>query len=172
MTKPGQTSAPVGHCNIGAVVIVGVLAGFPAGVFGVGGGILIFPGLVLVAGMDQRLAHGTSLAAALPISIASLVTYATHDNVDWNMAVWLSIGAVAGAVIGTKLLHVLPHRTLGYLFAGILIISAVRLFIATNAAGRTDLTLTSGLAVIAVGLATGILAASSASAAASSWCRR
>ena len=84
------------------IALVGVLAGFLAGLFGVGGGILIVPGLVLAAHMSQRLAHGTSLAAVLPISIASLITYAVHDNVDWNVALWLAIGAVAGAVIGTQ----------------------------------------------------------------------
>ena len=128
-----EAAAPTAHAPVGAIVVVGVLAGFLAGLFGVGGGILIVPGLVLAAGMDQRLAHGTSLAAVLPISIASLVTYATHDNVDWDVAWWLAIGAVAGAVIGTKLLHVLPHRTLGLLFAGLLIVSAVRLFVSTDA---------------------------------------
>jgi uncharacterized protein len=144
--------------HLGAIVAVGVLAGFLAGLFGVGGGILIVPGLVLAAGMDQRLAHGTSLAAVLPISIASLVTYAAHDNVDWAVALWLSVGAVAGAVIGTKLLTVLPHRTLGLLFAGILIVSAVRLFVDTDASGRGDLTAPGGFALVAIGLATGILA--------------
>ena len=144
--------------NLGAIVLVGVLAGFLAGLFGVGGGILIVPGLVLAAGMDQRLAHGTSLAAVLPISIASLITYATHDNVDWPVAVWLSIGAIAGAVVGTKLLHVLPHRTLGLLFVSILLLSAVRLFIAADADGRSSLTIAGGVALVAIGLVTGILA--------------
>ena len=151
-------AAPTAHTPVGAIVVVGVLAGFLAGLFGVGGGILIVPGLVLAAGMDQRLAHGTSLAAVLPISIASLVTYATHDNVDWDVALWLAIGAVAGAVIGTKLLHVLPHRTLGLLFSGLLIVSAVRLFVSTDADGRAAITAATAAALVVVGLATGILA--------------
>ena len=119
------------------VVIVGVLAGFLAGLFGVGGGILIVPGLVLATRMSQRLAHGTSLAAVVPISVASLATYAAHDNVDWPVAVWLAIGAVLGAVIGTRLLHVLPQRTLAILFMVALVASAVRLFIATTPTGAT-----------------------------------
>ena len=49
-------------------------------------------------------------------------------------------GMVAGAVIGTKLLHVLPHRTLGLLFSGLLIVSAGRLFVSTDADSRAPLT--------------------------------
>jgi uncharacterized protein len=162
MTEPPTTTvrAPAGatSANPLAIAAVGVAAGFLAGLFGVGGGLLIVPGLVLVAGMDQRLAHGTSLAAVLPISVASLVTYAAHDNVDWSAAVWLSVGAVAGAVIGTKLLHILPYRTLAILFSIVLLASAVRLFIATDADGRSPLSAAGVVALVAVGLAAGILA--------------
>jgi len=144
--------------NLVAIVAVGAVAGFLAGLFGVGGGLLIVPGLVLVAGMDQRLAHGTSLAAVLPISVASMLTYAAHDNVDWPAALWLSVGAVGGAVIGTRLLHVLPHRVLALLFAGIVLASAVRLFLATDADGRSALSATGVVALVAVGLLAGIVA--------------
>jgi uncharacterized membrane protein YfcA len=141
-----------------AILAVGAAAGFLAGLFGVGGGLLIVPGLMLVAGMDQRLAHGTSLAAVLPIAVASVATYAAHDNVDWPVALWLSVGAVAGAVIGTRLLQILPHRVLALLFAGVVIVSAVRLFIATDATGRDALSGGGIVALVAVGLAAGILA--------------
>lgn len=144
--------------DIGRIVLVGVLAGLLAGLFGVGGGILIVPGLVMAAHMPQRLAHGTSLAAVLPISVASLITYAAHDNVDWPVALWLAVGGVGGAVLGTRLLHVLPHRTLGFLFAAILAASAVRLFFATDADGRDDLTIGMVVGLILIGIATGILA--------------
>jgi len=141
-----------------AIAVVGVLAGFLAGLFGVGGGILIVPGLVLVAGMAQRLAHGTSLAAVLPIAVASLLTYVIHDNVDWSAAVWLTIGAVGGAVLGTKLLHALPHRTLGLLFVTVLLASAVRLFFSPAADGRGGITAGLVAALVVLGLVTGILA--------------
>jgi uncharacterized membrane protein YfcA len=158
MTQTSPARSGHQHRDLGPILVVGVLAGLLAGLFGVGGGILIVPGLVMAAHMPQRLAHGTSLAAVVPISIASLITYAAHDNVDWAVAVWLAIGAVGGAVLGTRLLHVLPHRTLGFLFAAILVISAIRLFISTDATGRDDLTVGGVVALLAVGLATGILA--------------
>ena len=57
------------------LLVVGIGAGFLSGVFGVGGGILVVPGLMIFVHMEQRRAHGTSLAAVLPIAAASLVTY-------------------------------------------------------------------------------------------------
>lgn len=151
-THPSTTTA------VGPIIVVGVLAGFLAGLFGVGGGILIVPGLVVAAHMQQRLAHGTSLAAVVPIAIASVLTYLTHGNVDWTVSLWLAIGAVGGAVIGTRLLHVLPHRTLGLLFAIILIASAIRLFLSTDADGRGALSVLGAIALLAIGVVTGILA--------------
>jgi uncharacterized protein len=155
-TARGTTERPANA--LAPIAIVGLLAGFLAGLFGVGGGILIVPGLVLAAHMSQRLAHGTSLAAVVPISLASLASYAAHGNVDWNVALWLAIGAVGGAVIGTRLLHVLPHRTLAIIFIVVLVASAVRLFVATDADGRGDLSVPAVLALVVVGLVTGILA--------------
>ena len=140
------------------VLLVGLAAGFLSGMFGVGGGILIVPALVLVVKMDQRKAHGTSLAAVLPISAASLVTYWAHDHVDFRVALCLAIGAIGGAIIGTKLLHVLSHRTLSLAFSGLLIATAIRLFMQTNGVGRETLTVSMVIALVFVGLITGILA--------------
>ncbi|MGD9701793.1 MAG: sulfite exporter TauE/SafE family protein [Acidimicrobiia bacterium] len=139
-------------------VVLGLAAGFLSGLFGVGGGILIVPALVMFLKMDQRLAHGTSLAAVLPIALSSLAGFWTNGNIDWPVALFLAIGAVGGAMLGTKLLHVLPHRTLGFAFAAVLIASAIRLFITTEANGRGDLTLAMAVGLVAVGLGTGILA--------------
>ena len=155
-TNVGTAERPA--AGLAPIAAVGLLAGFLAGLFGVGGGILIVPGLILAAHMGQRLAHGTSLAAVVPISVASLVSYAAHGNVDWSVAGWLAIGAVGGAVIGTRLLHVLPHRTLAIIFIVVLVASALRLFFASDADGRVDLSPASVIALAVVGLATGILA--------------
>ncbi|MDP4692095.1 MAG: sulfite exporter TauE/SafE family protein, partial [Ilumatobacteraceae bacterium] len=97
MNSPVEKATEQG--KFGAIVLVGLAAGLLSGIFGVGGGILIVPGLVFFAKMDQRRAHGTSLAAVLPISISSLATYWAHDHVDWPVALFLAIGAVAGALL-------------------------------------------------------------------------
>jgi hypothetical protein len=139
--------------------IVGLGAGAVSGLFGVGGGILIVPGLILVMHMEQRLAHGTSLAAVLPISVASLVGYLADGKVDWAVALPLSAGAVAGALVGTKLLHVLPHRATGFGFVGVILVTAVRLLTDNGLAdGRSTLHVGAVLALVVTGLLTGILA--------------
>jgi len=144
--------------SIVPVISVGLAAGLLSGIFGVGGGILIVPGLVFFAKMNKRLAHGTSLAAVLPISASSLITYWTHDNVDWSVALFLAIGAVSGAILGTKLLKTARHDVLSIGFTGILLLSAVRLYWSTSGTGRDDLTLLLAVVLVAIGVATGILA--------------
>ena len=141
------------------VVLVGLVAGFLSGLFGVGGGILIVPALVLLLGFTQRLAHGTSLAAVLPIAIASLTSYAIEDKVDWKVGALLAVGAVAGAVIGTHILHRLPHDMLAIIFAVLLVATAVRLlFDHSDAGGRGDLHPLTIISLVIVGLITGVLA--------------
>lgn len=140
------------------IVLVGVGAGILSGLFGVGGGILVVPALVMVLGLDQRLASGTSLGAVFPIAVASLVTYWSRSNVDWVMALWLSIGAVAGAVYGTKLIHLLPRRFIGYLFTVMLILTAIRLYVPTEASGRGVIEAGGAIALVLIGFLTGVLA--------------
>ncbi len=133
-----------------------MLAGFLSGLFGVGGGILIVPGLVLFLGMDQRLAHGTSLAAIVPIALAGVAGYALDGAVDWAAGALLIIGAAAGAVIGTRALRTVSQRWLRALFAVFLILTAVRLFIpVVEATGRGPLEVLDVMALIAVGVVSG-----------------
>ena len=118
------------------VVVVGVLAGLLAGIFGVGGGILIVPGLMWVLAMEQRRAHGTSLAAVLPISVAGLIPYLIAGNVQWVKAAALVAGSLIGAIYGVKVLAVIDKRKLAFGFATLMVLSAARLVWAP-AAGTT-----------------------------------
>jgi uncharacterized membrane protein YfcA len=142
------------------VIAVGLVSGFLSGIFGVGGGILIVPALVLVLRIDQRLAHGTSLAAVIPIAVSGTLGYTLDDKIDWSASVCLAVGAAAiGAVVGTHLLHVLPRRGLALAFAGVLALTAVRMAIDnSDAAGRGDLTIGVIALLLLIGIVAGTLA--------------
>lgn len=140
------------------VALVGLAAGALGGLFGVGGGLILVPGLTLIARVERRMAHGTSLAATLPIALASLTTYVVNGNVDWRVGGLLAIGTVTGAVIGTKLLTVLDKRTLTILFILTVLATAIRLFLASDTTGRDALSLLDALVLVVIGVATGTLA--------------
>jgi uncharacterized membrane protein YfcA len=145
--------------RLGLTIAVGLVAGFLSGLFGVGGGILIVPALVMALRFDQRLAHGTSLAAVLPIALSSLLSYGLEGEVDWTVASFLAIGAVAGAVIGTHILHKLPHDALAIAFIVVLVATAVRLILDhSEAGGRAALSVVGAVVLVLAGVVTGILA--------------
>lgn len=138
-------------------VLIGVLAGLVSGIFGVGGGILIVPGLLWFAKYEQRLAHGTSLAAVVPISAASLVPYLVNGAVDWAVVTLLLGGSVFGALAGTSLLHRVPVRALSASFAVLLVATAVRLFVSPHGGGNGALDARFVAAIATTGLIAGLV---------------
>lgn len=143
----------------GRVALVGVIAGFTSGLFGVGGGIVIVPTLVLLAGFPHKLATGTSLSAIVPISISGIVGYATAGEVDWAAAVCVAAGAVVGAVVGTRWLVRISAPVLQICFAGAMLLTATKMFLEDgDGAGRAGLTVAMAIALVLLGLLSGILA--------------
>jgi len=108
---------------------IGVVAGFFGALFGVGGGIVIVPLLVLVCAFDQRRAAATSLAAILFSSIAASITYAFHGDVKPGAAAAVGIPAVFGVLAGTALQQRIPVQKLSYAFALLLAAVGVRLLV-------------------------------------------
>lgn len=141
------------------VALAGLLAGFTSGLFGVGGGIVIVPALVVLAGFPHKLATGTSLSAIVPISIAGIVGYATAGEIDWAAAACVSGGAVVGAVVGTRWLVRISQPVLQITFAGAMLVAAARMLVGdADASGRSGLTIAMALALALLGLGAGILA--------------
>jgi uncharacterized membrane protein YfcA len=141
------------------IVAVGVIAGFTSGLFGVGGGIIIVPTLVLLAGFPHKLATGTSLTAIVPISIAGIVGYATAGEVDWAAAACIAAGAVAGALAGTRWLVRASTPALQLGFSVAMLLTAAKLFVDdTTGAGRGALTVGTAVTLVALGVASGVLA--------------
>lgn len=140
------------------LVAVGVTAGFVAGLFGVGGGILIVPGLWWAARMDPRRAHGTSLAAMVPMTVAGLATYVGGGHVDWPAAAALAVGALVGAWVGAGLLARVRTRTLTVAFAVALVASAARMLLGGAAPTSEGVSAAGAVVLAGVGLVAGVLA--------------
>jgi uncharacterized membrane protein YfcA len=108
---------------------VGTAAGAFSGLFGVGGGIVLVPLLVLWFGYGERLATGTSLAAILVIAVLAAGGQAVYGNVDVLKGVLVGVPAVGGVVAGTALQQRLPERAVSLLFALLLVVIAVELIV-------------------------------------------
>ena len=138
-------------------LLIGAVAGLLGGLFGIGGGIVIVPALLTLLSMERRLAHGTSLAATVPVAVASLATYSVSGNVDWPIAAYLAAGAICGTIVGTHLLQIIPKRPLTIIFISVILLTAVRLLVSSEAVGRDDLTVFGVVGLIAIGFVTGTL---------------
>ena len=142
-----------------AFIGIGLAAGLLSGLFGVGGGTVIVPLLVLLLGFDQKLAAGTSLAAIVPTAAIGVISYAVHGAVAWIPAVILAAGSVVGAQIGTRLLPRISQTALRWCFVGFLVVVIISLFlvIPSRDAGLA-LTWVTGPLLLVLGLFTGVLA--------------
>jgi uncharacterized membrane protein YfcA len=108
-------------------MVIGTLAGLFSGLFGVGGGSVIVPLLVLWLGYDERAATATSLAAIVFIAGFAAATQGLYGNVHVLDALLVGVPAVAGVLLGTSLQQRLQERSIALLFAAVLVASAIEL---------------------------------------------
>ena len=107
--------------------ILGFVGGVLAGLFGVGGGILFVPTLVLVLGLTQVHAEATSLLAILPTVIVGTWRQRRYGNVDLRAGLLVGIGSIAGVEGGVLIAKALPEETLRQLFAVLMFLVAASL---------------------------------------------
>jgi uncharacterized membrane protein YfcA len=143
-----------------APIAIGLAAGLSAGLFGVGGGVLAVPGLVLLVGMAQVTASATSLAAIVVSASAALVPYIVAGNVDWGATEILLVGAIAGAVGTNRILHRIPNRALSLAFTATVLVAAIRMITSQTPANGSaiGLDLTMIVILLVLGLVSGALA--------------
>ena len=109
---------------------IGTSAGIFSGLFGVGGGTIVVPLLILWFGFGERLATGTSLAAIIVIGLLGAIAQGgLYGNVHWGTAVWLSVPAVLGVLVGTAVQQRISERAVALLFAGLLVVIAAELIL-------------------------------------------
>lgn len=156
MTRAVPSATPV---RWGQLVAIGVVAGAASGLFGVGGGSIIVPALVIVAGFGQKLATGTSLTAVVPISAAALIGYLGADSVDLARGGIICAGSLLGALVGTRLLRRSADRWLQVGFAVLLVATSLRMLLGDPiASGAGPLDAAAVGALLLLGLAAGVLA--------------
>lgn len=112
-----------------ALAVVASAAGLFSGLFGVGGGVVMVPLLILWLGYGSREATGTSLAAIVVIAAVATLTHGAYGNVHVAKGLLVGVPAVGGVLAGTWLQQRVPPRSVRLLFAGLLVLTAVDLVV-------------------------------------------
>ena len=112
------------------LVLIGLCAGLLSGFVGVGGGIIIIPLLMLLLGMGQHNAQGTSLAVMLPpIGILAAWNYHKEGFVNWKYAVIISLAFIIGGYFSSKWAVTVDTKTLKKVFGLILLLGGLKLIL-------------------------------------------
>jgi uncharacterized membrane protein YfcA len=116
-----------GHGRTLRLAAIGTAGGLFSGLFGVGGGTVMVPLLLLWMGYDARSAAATSLGAITLIAAFAVATQGLYGNVDVLAGVLVGVPAVGGVLIGTWLQQRLASDTIAFAFAAVLVIAAINL---------------------------------------------
>ena len=137
------------------LIAFGVLVGVFSGVMGLGGGAIMIPVMVLVFGLSQPMAHGTSLAVMIPpVALPAVIQYYRHGNVNVTMAAWMAVGVLMGSFFGAYIANALPKEQLKLVFGFLLIyVAAYTVF------GKEHLARTTILSALLVVVAMAVFAA-------------
>lgn len=124
--REGDASVVLGRDNAPKLVGYGAGTGLFSGFFGIGGGFLIVPALVLATGMPMINAIGSSLLAVGSFGLATAMNYAASGLVDWHVAAQFIAGGVAGGISGTMVANRLSagRNTLSRIFASVIFVVA------------------------------------------------
>lgn len=107
----------------------GVVAGFLNGLFGSGGGTVIVPFLEEFLDQSEHKAHATAILIILSFTVISLFFYGYRNHLSYEVALWASIGGVAGGFLGAKLLKKLSGGVIRKIFGAFMLIAAVRMVV-------------------------------------------
>lgn len=108
---------------IGAAIGLG--AGLASGYVGVGGGFIMVPLMLSLVGISMKQASGTSLIAVMLLAIPGTIEQGLLGNIDYMAGIAVAVGSIPGAVIGARLVRLVPERTLRFIFGGFLIVAVV-----------------------------------------------
>ena len=110
------------------LAVIGILGGLTSGLFGVGGGVIFVPLLILLRKVDPHLAIGTSLAAIAPTALAGAARHAQSSMIDWRTALMLAGFAIVGAWAGAQLSLQMDAALVRRLYAVFLFALSLKMF--------------------------------------------
>ena len=111
-------------------IIIGLVAGAVGGALGLGGGAIMVPAMILLFGLTQHQAQGTALAVMMiPVFIPAVFRYYSAGNVKVQMAVFIALGFVVGALAGAHFVQNLPAQTLRKIFGGFVILIGLKMLL-------------------------------------------
>ena len=102
----------IGRVGVLPNVGIGVVAGLFAAMFGIGGGVVIVPLLILITKMPARMAAATSLATLILTSLMGVIRFSGRDHIDWVAAIVIGTPAIVGVLIGIRFQKRLPAEWL------------------------------------------------------------
>ncbi len=114
--------------NILLYIVLGLAAGILSGLMGIGGGLIIVPVLVLLFGMSQHLAQGTTLALMVPpIGLLAAWMYYKNGFVDLKVAAFICLGFFVGGLLGAKFAADIPDIVLKRIFGVVLLLASIKM---------------------------------------------
>lgn len=111
------------------LIITGVATGIVNGLFGGGGGMIVVPMLIFLLGYPVQKAHATAILIILPVSLVSGIVYCSYGAFEMNIGLPVTIGVVLGGISGAKLLTSLKAGAVTKIFAVVMLIAGIKLFI-------------------------------------------
>lgn len=108
---------------------IGLIAGLASGYVGVGGGFIMVPLMLAVLDIPMSLASGTSLIAIMILGIPGVIEQGLLGNIDYLAGIAIVVGSIPGALVGARLVRVVPERQLRFIFGGFLLVAAVMLML-------------------------------------------
>lgn len=109
--------------------VIGLVGGLTSGLFGVGGGIIMVPAMVLLMHTDMRVAVATSLAVIVPTTLASSILNQSLGRIDWRLVAALAVPAILGGLATTWFKEEIPSETLKRVFGAFVILVGTRLLL-------------------------------------------
>jgi uncharacterized membrane protein YfcA len=121
------------------MIALGLVAGVLSGLFGIGGGLVIVPALVLIFGFDIKMAIGTSLfVILLPTGLLGVLEYGKNGDLKIAAGLWIAFGVFCGAYFGAIMAGVMPAAAMRRLYAVFLLVVAAYFLLAPDRLTRRD----------------------------------